>query len=149
MNFVNGFKANANLTTTENGALVHTTTGNAVLDFFARVGGLRGASDTEISNLYINARSEDKELADNVILYARNIREGGIGERNVGRVLLKTLAIKDPAKIRRNFDTIVAAGRYDDLFAFEGTPVEKDAFDFMKDQFRKDILDMKANKPIS
>ena len=34
MSFVNGFKANANLTTTENGALVHTTTGNAVaIDF--------------------------------------------------------------------------------------------------------------------
>lgn len=140
---------NYNGTLTQNGAAVYNTTGSRVLDLFARIGGLRNTNRTEIERLYLAARAEDKELADNMILYARNIREGGIGERNIGRILIKTLALKDPAKVRRNLDTIVAAGRWDDLFVLEGTEVWTDALEFIKAQFRKDILDMGSNRSIS
>ena len=149
MSFSDVFKANANVTKTENGAPCYSTTGNLVLNLFARVGGLRNASDDEINQLYLDARNYDKELADNIILYARNIREDGIGERRVPRIMLKTLAMHDPAKIRRNLDTIVSAGRWDDLYVFEGTALEKDVMDFIGEQLVKDIEDMKAGKTIS
>lgn len=149
MSFTDGFRGNSNLTRTENGATVKSTTGSALLNLFARVGGLRQASESEINRLYLDARNEDKELADNLILYTRNIREGGIGERRIARILLKTIALKDPAKVRRNLDTIVSAGRWDDLFVFEGTSVENDALEFMKEQFRKDVLDMGKGETIS
>ena len=118
MSFTDGFRGNSNLTRTENGATVKSTTGSALLNLFARVGGLRQASESEINRLYLDARNEDKELADNLILYTRNIREGGIGERRIARILLKTIALKDPAKVRRNLDTIVSAGRWDDMYCF-------------------------------
>lgn len=149
MSFTDGFRGNNNLTYTENGAVVKSTTGSALLNLFARVGGLRQAAESEITRLYLDARNEDKELADNLILYTRNIREGGIGERRIARILLKTIALKDPAKVRRNLDTIVSAGRWDDLFVFESTSIENDVLAFMKEQFRKDILDMGKGESIS
>lgn len=149
MSFTDGFRGNSNLTRTENGAVVKSTTGSALLNLFARVGGLRQASESEINRLYLDARNEDKELADNLILYTRNIRDGGIGERRIARILLKTIALKDPAKVRRNLDTIVSAGRWDDLFIFEGTSVETDVLEFMKEQFRKDINGVSKKENIS
>lgn len=138
-----------NYTFTENGAVAYASTGDACLNLFARIGGLRNASDNEIVRMYLDARAEDKELADNMILYARNIREGGIGERRIGRLLLKTLARKDASKVRRNLDTIVSAGRWDDLLIFIGTDLETDVLDFMSAQFRKDIVAMGKGETIS
>lgn len=149
MNFADSMRNAANTTLTENGAHAYKSTGNAVLDLFGRIGGLRRASDLEIEQAYLRARDEDKELADNMILYARNIREGGLGERRVSRIMLRTLAMKDPAKVLRNLDTIVNAGRYDDLFALEGTPVESEMLEFIRAQFRQDVLDMANGKNIS
>ena len=149
MNFSDSMRNAANITTTENGAFAYKTTTSAVLDLFSRIGGMRSASDNEIEAAYLRARDEDKELADNIILYSRNIREGGLGERRVARIMIRTLAMKDPNKVARNLDTIVAAGRYDDLYVLEGTPVESDMLDFIRTQFRKDIVDMANDKPIS
>ena len=148
-NFANSFRNQTNVTYTENGAKVYSTTGNPVLNLFARIGGMRKATESELNRMYLDARNSDKELADNMILYARNIREGGIGERRIARTLLKTLALKDPAKVSRNLDTIVSAGRWDDLFVLEGTSVETEALEFMKNQFAKDIKDMAKNESIS
>jgi hypothetical protein len=148
-NFANSFRNQTNVTYTENGAKVYSTTGNPVLNLFARIGGMRKATESELNRMYLDARNSDKELADNMILYARNIREGGIGERRIARTLLKTLALKDPAKVSRNLDTIVSAGRWDDLFVLEGTSVETEALEFMKNQFTKDIKDMAKNESIS
>lgn len=148
-NFANSMRAKANMTVTENGAAVYKTTQNPVLDLFARIGGLRDADSAEIERLWLDARNADKELADNMVLYARDIRNGGIGERRIARILLKTLALVDHDKIERNFDTIVGAGRWDDLFVFEGTAAEVPMMEFVKNQFRQDIINMGANKPIS
>ena len=42
-NFANSFRGNTNVTSTENGAKVYSSTGNAVLNLFARIGGMRSA----------------------------------------------------------------------------------------------------------
>lgn len=149
MSFVNGFTNQASYTTTENGAAVFNTTGNALLDLFARIGGMRKANPRDVEAAWLRARDEDKELADSLILYTRNIRDGGLGERELGRIMLKLLALKDPAKVARNLDTIVNAGRWDDLFVLQDTKVETEAFEFMKQQFRKDIVGMGKNESIS
>ena len=148
-NFANLMNQVANTTYTNNGAVANKSTGTSLLDLFARVGSLRGASDKEIISLWEAARNEDRELADNMILYARDIRAGGCGERRTGRILLKRLAEVDPKKVIRNFDTIVECGRWDDLFVFIGTPVEYEMWDFIKTQLTADVKNMKAGKSIS
>lgn len=149
MNFADSMRNAANRTLTENGAPAYKTTGNAVLDLFARVGGMRKADAHEVEAAWLRARDYDKELADNLILYTRDIRNGGIGERRLGQIMLKLLALKDPAKVSRNFDTIVSAGRWDDLFVLQGTKVETEMMEFIRAQFRQDIVDMGKGKSIS
>lgn len=149
MNFADSMRNAANRTVTENGAPVYKTTGNAVLDLFARIGGMRKADAHEVEAAWLRARDFDKELADNLILYTRNVREGGLGERRLGRIMLKLLALKDPTKVARNLDTIVATGRWDDLFILEGTKVENNMMEYVRAQFRQDIVGMGKGKNIS
>lgn len=147
-NFAKAFENAANTTYTENGNVAWSTTSNALLDLFACIGGMRQRGQADIVNMWTAARTEDKELADNLILYARHVRSG-LGERRIGRILLKELAKVDPNKVARNFDTIVEAGRWDDLFEFIGTPVESEMWKFVEKQLRQDIEDMRNKKPIS
>lgn len=148
-NFSNVFSALADTTTTENGAVCYSTTGSELLNLFATIGGMRDRNEDDVVKMWLFARNEDKELADNLILYVRSIRGSGIGERKLGKLLLKQLAKIDPPKVRRNFDTIVNTGRWDDLYVFVGTPVEDFMFSFLKEQFEKDWNDMNEGKAIS
>lgn len=134
---------------TENGGKSYSTTGNALINLFANIGGMRERDEADIINLWLEAREEDKNLADNIILYARDIRNGGLGERRIGRLLLKQLAIADPSKVKRNFDTIVSAGRWDDLLSLEETPAWSEAVAFIKQQIDTDLESLNAGKPIS
>lgn len=149
MSFAETFLRNSNLTQTENGAVCYSTTNSALLDLFSSVGALRSASETRIKEMWHDARKENPYLADNLVLYSRNIRDGGCGERRTGRILLKALAEIEPQKITRNFDTIISAGRWDDLFVFFDTPAEAKMIDFIKNQLIIDIENMKKEKSIS
>lgn len=146
--FANQMREETTYSTTANGAFCYNTTGKALIDFFANIGGKRGRALDAI-DLYRAARKENPELADNAILYTRNIRQGGLGERELGRALLLELVELDPDKIRRNFDTIVETGRWDDLFIFIGTSVEKDMVAFVAAQLTEDIRNLRNNKSIS
>lgn len=142
------FKSKSDVTLTENGGRAYSTTRSFLLDFFANVGGMRYRSDRDIVNSWLAARKENSELADNAVLYARSVRDG-LGERKVGRLLLKELAKINPQKVIKNFGKIVRTGRWDDLFVFEGTQCEKAMFDFIYRQFRRDMIGRIANQPIS
>ena len=149
-NFINGFDARTSMDTTENGGLCYRSSGGgALLDFFAVVGGMRKRDEADIVQMYHAARKEDKELADKIVLYARDVRGAGLGERRIGKILLKALAYIDHAKVERNFQTFIMNGRFDDIYALEGTPAETAMWQFMKDTLLKDAAAMKAGKPIS
>lgn len=150
MSFVNGMDMMASVKSTENGALAYNSTGGgALLDFFAVVGGMRKRDEADIVQMYHAARKEDKELADKIVLYSRDVRGVGLGERRIGKILLKALAYIDHAKVERNFQTFVENGRFDDLYVLEGTPAETAMWQFMKDTLLKDAAAMKAGKPIT
>lgn len=148
-NFVHALSNYSNITRTENGGAAVSTLDNPLLDLFAMIGGMRKADDNRIISMWKSARSYNRELADNLILYSRNIRDGGLGERRVGRILLKELARIEPAKVTSNLQKIVDAGRWDDLFIFEGTKIENEVWNFIKAQLIADVKNMKANKPVS
>ena len=149
MNFTDIFKRQAETTESENGGKVFSTTSNELLDLFANIGGMRNRKEKDVVEMWLAARNCDKELADNLILYTRDIRNQGLGERNLGRILLRELALIDPHKIERNLQTIVDAGRWDDLYCFVGTPVEKEMWNFIELQLKLDIEGMKNREPIS
>jgi len=149
-NFVQNFGRMANQTLSENQGIVYKSTGEgALLDLFALIGGMRHQPDNEIIGKWKAAYKENPELASNLILYTRNCRNGGLGERRIGRLLLKELAMIEPEKVKRNFQTIVDTGRFDDLYVLEGTPCESEMWEFVKNTFVLDVTLMKENKPIS
>jgi hypothetical protein len=150
MNFANGMSNITSQTLSENlGVVYKSTGGGALLDLFATIGGMRNQPINEVIAKWRAAYKENPEYAANLILYTRSIRDGGVGERKIARALYRELAILEPEKVKRNFQTIVDTGRWDDLYSLEGTPCEDTMWEFIKNRLILDVTLMKKNKPIS
>lgn len=136
--FLNGLREAGNVDFTENGAVTHRSALNSVLDLFAMGGAYRNRSDADCITLFKNAFEEDEVLALKCLFYLRDVR-GGQGERRFFRVCTRWLANERTDAARRNLDKIPEFGRWDDLYAFVGTPLEKDAFNIMYKQLALDV----------
>ena len=140
---LNALKDNANFTRTENGALTHKTTKSALLDMFAMGAAMRKRSDEDVILMWRKAFAENPVYALRCLFYIRDIR-GGQGERRFFRVCMKDLATQNIEAAKRNLAHIPEFGRWDDLYLFVGTKLEKDAFQMMKRQL---ALDMECKTP--
>lgn len=136
--FLNGLTNSANFTYTENGAITHKTTKSDLLDMFAMGAAMRNRSDSDVILMFRKAYTENPVYALKCLFYIRDVR-GGQGERRFFRVVMKDLASWDTAAARRNLRYVPEFGRWDDLYVFVGTPLENDAFNFMKEQLALDI----------
>ena len=135
--------------TTENGQPALNTTFDKCLDLFGTIGALRSRTEAEIKLKFSEAYREDPLTAVKILFYARDI-ELGLGERNTFKICLNWLADFATEDVILNLENVVKFGRWDDLYVLDGTRAEKAAYDFMKEQFLKDCLDLKTeNKPIS
>ena len=105
---------NSQLSRTENGALGYATSGKRLVDLNFKTSSLRGASDTEILGAFYDAYAEDPVLALRWLFYARDIR-GGMGERNIFRVVLNDLVKNGKVSVGEDLYNLVGEyGRYDD-----------------------------------
>lgn len=136
--FLNGLQDAANIGYTENGAICRKTTKSDLLDMFAMGGAYRSRSDEDVILLFKKAYIENPVYALKCLFYLRDVR-GGQGERRFFRTCVKWLANYDTEAMRRNLRYIPMFGRYDDLYVFVGTPLENDAFNFMKEQLALDV----------
>ena len=141
--FLNGLTDATNFALTENGAITHKTTKSDLLDMFALGGAYRNRSDADVILLFKNAYKENPAYALKCLFYLRDVR-GGQGERRFFRVAMKWLANNDVEAARRNLKYVAEFGRWDDLYLFVNTALEKDAFEFMKNQL---ALDMQCKTP--
>ena len=146
--FVQAMEKEVAWTETENGQTALNTTFDACLDLFSTIGALRKRTDGDIEAKVGAAYAEDKLVCMKIVFYARDI-EQGLGERRVFRVALKYLAHRHPRDVVVNIPNIVKYGRFDDLYELVGTPVEKEAFTFMKLAFEEDCKNFKEKKPLS
>ena len=136
--FLNGLTDSANFAYTENGAITHKTTKSDLLDMFAMGAAMRNRSDSDVILMFRKAYAENPVYALKCLFYIRDVR-GGQGERRFFRVVMKDLASWDTAAARRNLRYVPEFGRWDDLYVFVGTPLENDAFNFMKEQLALDV----------
>lgn len=141
--FITALKNESNLVKTENGALAHQTTNSAVYDLFALGGAYRKRSDEDKILLFKNALEENATLALKCLFYLRDIQEG-MGERDFFRICYNWLAKEYPNVAVRNMESIPTFGRWDDLYCLCETPLEFDAFYFIKRQF---MLDLNSTNP--
>jgi len=136
--FMNGLVNNTNYTYTENGAITHRTTKSDLLDMFAMGAAMRSRSDADVVNMFKNAYAENPVYALKCLFYIRDIR-GGQGERRFFKTCMRWLANTDREAAARNLQYVPEFGRWDDLYAFVHTPLENDAFNFMKRQLALDV----------
>ena len=136
--FMNGLTDATNFTLTENGGVTHKTTKSDLLDMFAMGAAMRKRSDEDVILMFRKAFAENPVYALKCLFYIRDVR-GGQGERRFFRVCMKDLAKQDAGAVRRNLKHIPEFGRWDDLYVFVGTPVEAEAFAFIKEQLNLDV----------
>ena len=130
-------KYEMNITYTENGSKAYASSLSHCLDLFATVGGLRRATNDEITKRFIRAFAENPDLAMKILFYARDIR-GGLGERRVFRIALKWLCNNHPETVIRNIGFIAEYGRFDDLLELLATPCEGVAVAYIAEKLKND-----------
>ena len=143
--FLGNLKENTNLGYTENGAVKNLSSLNKVLDMFAFGGAYRNRTEDDIITLFKNALEEDETLALRCLFYNRDITDGQ-GERRFFRTCFKWLANELPRTALHNMKYIPMYGRWDDLYCLVDTPLEKNAFNFMKEQLAADILSLESSE---
>ena len=136
--FMTGLQTATNFTHTENGALTHKSTMSHLLDMFAMGAAYRNRSDSDVILLFREAYAEDPVYALKCLFYIRDVR-GGQGERRFFRVCMKDLATQDTDAVLRNLKNIPEFGRWDDVFTLIGTPVQKEALAFVREQLTLDV----------
>ena len=138
-----------NVSISENGALGYRTSGKELLDLNFAVASLRGASEQEIIDKFTKAFFEDKILAMKWLFFARDVR-GGLGERRLFRVILKSLIENNPEMVIPVINLIPEYGRYDDLWCLlDNQESAKVVYNIVDEQLIEDLHNMKRNKPIS
>ena len=135
---LNGMKNATNYGLTENGAIKHNTTMSGLLDLFAMGAAMRERTDGDCILMFKHAYDENPEYAMKCLFYIRDVR-GGQGERRFFRVVMKWLANHHTEAARRNLQYVAEFGRWDDLYCFVDTCLEKDAFMIMKHQLALDV----------
>lgn len=136
--FINGLVDATNIGYTENGAIKRNTTKSDLLDMFAMGAAMRTRSDEDVILMFQKAYKENPVYALKCLFYIRDVR-GGQGERRFFRTCMKWLVQYDRDAAMRNMKHIPEFGRWDDLYVFVGTTLEKDAFAFMKEQLALDV----------
>jgi hypothetical protein len=147
MSFMDDLAIETSVTLTENGGRALSTTGDKLLNLFAVLGALR-TRPTDVIDKFDAAFRENADLATKMAFYGRDVR-GGLGERAVGRLMIRELALLYPEVVVANLKNIVKFGRYDDLFVFFDTSVETDMIEFIKKQLVLDYKCMKSYQQVS
>jgi len=136
---LNAMTNDANYKYTENGGIALKSTRSAVLDMFALGGAYRSRTEDDCILLFKNAFEENRDLALKCLFYLGDCR-GGQGERRFFRTCFNWLAKHYPTIARKNMVNIPEYRRWDDLiYACAGTPLENDAFSFIKTQLNLDF----------
>jgi hypothetical protein len=110
-----------NYTTTTNGAITNQTSGKECLDLFQRIGNMRYSDRLSILEDFNRAYEEDKELATQVLFWARAARVGS-GERKTFHTILSEIGETSPDFISDNAKTIAELGYWKDLLQYFHIP---------------------------
>lgn len=143
MKYVTALENEFNYKLTENGGLAHKSTYDALYDLFALGGAYRKRSDEDCIFLFMKAFKENPTYAMKCLFYLRDILQGQ-GERRFFRVCIKWAANNETEAMARNLKHIPEFGRWDDLYAFVGTKLENEMWEFMDRQF---YLDLNSRTP--
>ena len=110
-----------NYTTTTNGAITNQTSGKECLDLFQRIGNMRYSDRLHILEDFKKAYQEDKQLATQVLFWARAARIGS-GERKTFHTIFGEIGKTSPDFISDNARTLAELGYWKDLIQYFHIP---------------------------
>jgi hypothetical protein len=116
-------------TTTYNGARTYSHSGDGNVEFFSKAGSIFDKSvpyyreQTSVLNLFMDSWAENRIVSMKLMLWLRDCR-GGAGNRSGFRKILTWMAVMNTEWVRQNIHWIPVVGRWDDLKALFGTPLE-------------------------
>ena len=156
-NFMESLQQQSNLVHSENGALMHESTFNPLLDFNFKISSYR-------NDKLLGMNDWIRVLSDNSILpktkvkylfYLRDAREG-VGERDLFRSSLLATCRSYPQLMLPLLKYVPEYGRWDDLVwlldmvdAEDFPSIQQEVKSIIRNQWVKDIEDTNAGKPIS
>lgn len=130
----------ANLVRTENGALVYSTTGDALVDFNARATEMRNALEETIYEIMEKAYLEDAVNAVKLMFQTGDVR-GGKGERRAFNICMDWLVSNHPIVALEVLALIPEYTRWDNLVRLtvsENKEVAEKATEIVAEQLKKD-----------
>lgn len=142
------FEEKINFALTENGAGAYETSGHSLLDLNFLIPSFRKKSYQDIVGEIMKCLFFDEKLTIKWLFYVRDVREG-LGERRTFNVMMNALASIKPELVSKVIELIPEYGRWDDVLAFIGTPLEDQVIDMIGRQLDDDTKNMNAGKPIS
>lgn len=138
MSFMKELEKQTNLTYTENGAVALRSSGDDLVNLFSVLGALRPRDARDVEQKFMLAYAVNPVLATKMVFYARDVREG-LGERRTGRIMLHSLAMKNPTLVKKNLSLIPFYGRWDDVFCLFDTPCEDAMIELVRDVLNADM----------
>lgn len=146
---------NNNITNTENGDKAYKSSLNGLSDLLFKAGVMRSSSYDEVIKIFIPALSENPLYAIRLLFYIRDIR-GGQGCKNFFYKSMNYLMLFYPDIFNSCIQYIPEYGSWKDIFvllSYAKTNKDDNAYKFLmeyiKNQFIKDLSDMKENKSVS
>ncbi|MGL6130434.1 MAG: DUF2828 family protein [Fusobacteriaceae bacterium] len=113
INFSQMLSEQLNLTTTENGAVTNSTSGERIVDLFGSIGSFTKDTSPQIKvSMFNEAYKENKELAVKVLFYALDIR-AGLGQKETFLDILLDLCKTKEEIVIKNLWAIFEFGRWD------------------------------------
>lgn len=137
MSLLKALESELNDATTANGAVAYRSTLDPVLDFFSKVGSMRGRNE-EAYQLFLKAYASDRILALRALFWSRDAR-GGAGQRDVFRYIFSQLDKDDKEALVKH---VPFYGRWDDMDFSEHVK-------FVQKQLLEDVKLANANGNVS
>ena len=154
MNFYEKMKNDA-IQKTENGATGYVTSKSALVDLNFAAGSMRNMSEDEIVDRFNSAWNENDVLALRQLFFARDIRNGGMGERRAFRAILGDLMYHNAFALDKYgylYKYIEKYGRLDDfvnLIDIASTSQADAIIGVISAHLAADSLRMMQKKPVS
>jgi len=111
---------------TENGAKTFISSIDQIVDVFFMMGAVRTTSDSrknEIINKILTICETEPLVGMSLLIYLRDIRNGGLGERDLFRKVVsnqRLVSLYGKERVFRLAEKTHEFGRFDDLFHFQG-----------------------------
>lgn len=126
-----------NFSLTQNEGATNKSSLSHCVDLFFQIGSMRSSTEDDVILAWTRAFLEDPEIAIKILFWARDVRQGA-GERKIFRTVMRHIALNNPDLLSEHLISLIPEfGRWDDLFVFFGTPLEKYAANVIENALQR------------